>query len=77
VLGPLIGQGVKVYLDDILVHFITHDGNLELLGRVLSLHQANKLVAKLSKCVFLHLSVRFLEEVVFSNGVAVDPKRFF
>ncbi|KAL0551951.1 hypothetical protein IC582_011044 [Cucumis melo] len=48
---------------------------MDLMNRVLETLQANKLFAKFSKCEFWLKKVTFLDHVVSSEGVSVDPAK--
>jgi hypothetical protein len=75
VLKPLIGNGVVVYLDDILVYSKTKEEHYCLLQQVLDLLKSHNLYAKLSKCAFLLDQVEFLGHVVSADGLATDPSK--
>ncbi|KAL0541555.1 hypothetical protein IC582_021607 [Cucumis melo] len=64
---------VIVFIDDILIYFKTEAEHEEHLHQVLETLRANKLYAKFSKCEFWLKKVTFLDHVVFSEGVSVDP----
>ncbi|TYJ96331.1 pol protein [Cucumis melo var. makuwa] len=64
---------VIVFIDDILIYSKTEVEHEEHLYRVLEILRANKLYAKFSKCEFWLKTVTFLDHVVSSEGVSVDP----
>ncbi len=75
VLEPLIGKGVVVYLDDIMVYSQTKEEHYELLWQVLALLKKHQLFAKLSKCEFLLDQVDFLGHIISKNGISTDPSK--
>lgn len=64
-----------VYLDDILVFSKSELEHEQHLCGVLELLRTEKLYAKMSKCSFCASSVEFLDHVVSSDGVHVDPNK--
>ena len=75
VMGQYIEDFVLVYLDDILVFSTTeheHENNLRLVLQQLREH---KLQAKLSKCEFSKLYVKYLGHIVGSGEVHVDKDK--
>ncbi|TYK23510.1 retrotransposon protein, putative, Ty3-gypsy subclass [Cucumis melo var. makuwa] len=66
---------VIVFIDDILIYSKTEAEHEEHLHQVLETLRANKLYAKFSKCEFWLKKVTFLDHVVSSEGVSVDPAK--
>ncbi|KAL0545085.1 hypothetical protein IC582_020226 [Cucumis melo] len=66
---------VIVFIDDILIYSKTEAEHEEYLHQVLETLRANKLYAKFSKCEFWLKKVTFLDHVVSSEGVSVDPAK--
>ncbi|KAL0549833.1 hypothetical protein IC582_014322 [Cucumis melo] len=66
---------VIVFIDDILIYSKTEVEHEEHLHQVLETLRANKLYAKFSKCDFWLKKVTFLDHVVSSEGVSVDPEK--
>ncbi|KAL0554222.1 hypothetical protein IC582_008139 [Cucumis melo] len=66
---------VIVFIDDILIYSKIEAENEEHLHPVLETLRANKLYAKFSKCEFWLKKVTFLDHVVSSKGVFVDPAK--
>lgn len=52
ILAELIGKGVYVYLDDIIIYAKTRFIHNDLVHKVMTLLQENNLQLKISKCVF-------------------------
>jgi len=72
---PYLDKFVGVFIDDILIYSQTreeHAGHLRIVLEVLREHQ---LYDKLSKCEFWLDDVQFLEHVISSHGIAVDPSK--
>ncbi|KAA0033843.1 pol protein [Cucumis melo var. makuwa] len=63
------------FIDDILVYSKTKAEHEEYLHQVLETLRANKLYAKFSKCEFWLKKVSFLDHVVSSEGVSMDPAK--
>ncbi|KAL4013398.1 hypothetical protein IC575_025567 [Cucumis melo] len=66
---------VIVFVDDILIYSKTEAEHEKHLRQVLETLRANRLYAKFSKCKFWLKKVSFLEHVVSSEGVSVDPAK--
>ena len=77
VLDELIGNGVELYVDDLLLHHETEDGLLELLERVFSRFEKFGVVVKLKKSVFFVNVVRWCGLLLSATGFKKDPKNLF
>ena len=75
VLVEVIGRGVIVYIDDILIHHATTEGLLQLTRRVLELLRKAHLYLKATKCEFERTSLTFLGYVISGKGVETDPSK--
>ena len=64
-----------VFIDDILVYPKCEDGNVDYLMIVLQVLKDNQLLTKFTKCEFWLRSITFLDHIVFSEGVEVDPRK--
>ena len=75
VFQPYLDHFVVVFVNDILIYSQSkeeHDDHLRIVLHALKDHQ---LYAKFSKCEFLLTEVKFLEHVVSTSGVSVDPEK--
>lgn len=68
----LLDRGVLVYLDDVLIYSKTVEEHVELLDKVFSLLQLNKLYLKEKKCSLFLEKINFLGHVVSSQGVSME-----
>ena len=66
---------VVVFSYDILVYSKTEQEHAKHLRRILQTLRDRKLYAKLSKCEFWIVEVKFLRYVVSQGGVSVDPSK--
>lgn len=72
---PLLGKGVLVYMDDILVYAKTPAEHVCLLEKVLQILHENEFYAKLSKCEFELKELKYLGHIVGSEGIKVNPSK--
>ena len=75
VLRGLQWEKCLVYLDDIIVFGPTFDQTLENLRCVMQRLKAAGLKLKASKCHWFRRSVKYLEHIVSSEGIACDPDK--
>jgi len=68
---------VVVYLNDILIYFKNPEEYKEHMRQVLLRLRKYKLYAKLSKCEFSVLKLKFLGFCVKVNGIKLDLKRIY
>ncbi|GKE12470.1 putative reverse transcriptase domain-containing protein, partial [Tanacetum coccineum] len=73
---PHLDKFVIVFIDDILIYSKTKQEHEEYLKLILELLKKEELYAKFSKCKFWILKVQFLEHVLDSKGIHVDPAKF-
>ena len=72
VLGPLIGFGVLVHIDDVLIYAETPQQLLDTLDAVLGLLVKAGLKCKASKCSLFTECVHYLGHVVSKDGIRAE-----
>ncbi|KAJ9532587.1 hypothetical protein QJQ45_010678 [Haematococcus lacustris] len=73
--APVLGKCALVYLDDILVMSKSLPDHMQHLRLVFDLLRANKLFAKMYKCEFMQLTLKFLGHVITAGAISVDPDK--
>ena len=68
----LIGNGVYVYLDDVIIYSKTKDEHDKLLLRVMTLLKEHNLQLKISKCVFY---AKEFGHIISKDGMRANPKK--
>ncbi|KAJ7997424.1 hypothetical protein DPEC_G00228830 [Dallia pectoralis] len=71
----MIGRGVFVYIDDILVYSDNRTDHVLLVRRVLDRLRSHDLYAKLEKCLFFQRAVSFLGFHITTRGVEMEVDR--
>ena len=71
IFGDLLNRTVLIYLDDILIFSQSEEEHINHVKEVLSRLQANRLLAKLEKCVFGTKCVDFLGYVISDKGISI------
>nr|GEU35713.1 putative reverse transcriptase domain-containing protein [Tanacetum cinerariifolium] len=72
---PYLDKFVIVFIDDILIYSKNKKEQEEHLKPILELLKEEKLYAKFSKCEFWIMKVQFLDHVIDSRGINVDPAK--
>jgi len=75
VFRPYLDQFVIVFIDDILVYSSNKSEHEEHLRTVLETLRKHQLYAKFSKCEFWLSQVAFLDHVISTEGISVDPAK--
>ena len=75
VFDPYLDQFVIVFIDDILVYSKNVEEHAFHLKIVLRTLRERQLYPKFSKCEFWLNEMVFLGDVVFENGIFIDPKK--
>ncbi|KAJ9515229.1 hypothetical protein QJQ45_002356 [Haematococcus lacustris] len=73
--APVLGKCALVYLDGIMVMSKSLPDHMQHLRLVFDLLRANKLFAKMSKCEFMQLTLKFLGHVITAGAISVDPDK--
>lgn len=74
-LKGLIGCGVFVYMDDIIIYAKTLAEHNRILSEVLARLRKHNFKLEVDKCEFLKKEVTYLGHVLGPNGVKVDPEK--
>ncbi|GKE36738.1 putative reverse transcriptase domain-containing protein [Tanacetum coccineum] len=72
---PYLDKFVIVFIDDILIYSKSKEDHEEHLKLILELLKKEELYAKFSKCELWLLKVQFLDHVIDSEGIHVDPAK--
>nr|GEX05061.1 putative reverse transcriptase domain-containing protein [Tanacetum cinerariifolium] len=72
---PYLDKFVIIFIDDILICSKNKEEHEEHLKLILELLKKEELYAKFSKCEFWIPQVQFLEHVINSKGIHVDPAK--
>jgi hypothetical protein len=75
VFRSVLGRGVIIYIDDILIHATTLEELRRLTREVFEIVRSSSLYLKASKCEFERTSITFLGYIVSNNGVEADPEK--
>uniref|UniRef100_A0A8C7SC68 ribonuclease H n=1 Tax=Oncorhynchus mykiss TaxID=8022 RepID=A0A8C7SC68_ONCMY len=75
ILRDLHGQGVVVYIDDILVYSATRAAHVSLVRRVLGRLLEHDLYVKAEKCSFFQQAVSFLGYRISTSGLVMEDDR--
>jgi len=75
VLGELVGYGVEVYLDNIVIHAETQEEHDRILDAVLTKLEENDLTIQPKKCEWSKQEVQFCGFMVGINGIRLDPEK--
>ncbi|KAK4683964.1 putative transposase, partial [Tremellales sp. Uapishka_1] len=71
--ADFLGEGVIVYIDDIVIHAPTVEESRRITRRVLDRVRTTSLYLKASKCEFEKTSLKFLGFTISGDGVSADP----
>lgn len=75
ILQQLIGSGVYVYLDDVIIYAKTKFEHDKLLLQVMELFQRHNLQLKISKCTFYAREFEYLGHIISKNGMKANPRK--
>ena len=71
----MIGKGVVIYIDDILIHAETEKELTRITLKVLRRLQDHNLFIKPQKCRFKITEVEFLSMMIYPGGTKMDPDK--
>lgn len=74
VLSPVLGSGVAIFLDDLLVYNPDFDSHMTMLAKIVTLLQENSLKLNMSKCMIGMRELTFLGFRISDNGMTPDPE---
>jgi hypothetical protein len=74
-LNKLIGKGVLVYLDDVIVYGDSHEVHLERLEKVLQALQNAQLRCRPDKCHFAYRKIKYLGHEIGAAGISPDGSK--
>jgi hypothetical protein len=75
ILEPFLRKFVIVFMDDILIYSPSLEQHTQHLRQVLQLLRSHKFYVKRSKCAFAQHELEYLDHVISSKGVAIDPHK--
>lgn len=75
IFGKRIGNGLYVYLDDLIVYGKTRQEHDRALCEVMKLLNQNNLQLKISKCIFFAREFEYLGHVITRDGIKANPKK--
>lgn len=75
ILRELIGRGVYVYLDDVIIYAKTSGKHDLILKRVMELLKEHNLQLKISKCIFYDRKFEYLGHIISPDGIKANPKK--
>lgn len=75
ILANLIGNGVYVYLDDVIVYARDKETHDKIMWEVMKLLKENNLQLKISKCIFYAREFEYLGHIISKNGMRANPKK--
>lgn len=73
VFRPLLGRGVRIFIDDLVVYSRDEKSHVQLLKKVVAIMRAYDLRVNFDKTNLLRTSVRLLGRIVSANSISVDP----
>lgn len=75
ILEKLIGKGVYVYLDDVIVYSKTLEEHNKIMLEAMELLKASNLQLKIEKCIFYAKNFEYLGHIVSKDGMKANPKK--
>ena len=74
-LHDMIHKEIEVYIDDMMVKFITREGHFVALDNILARVEKYNLRLNSKKCIFRVTSGKLLGHIVSQKGIEVDPNK--
>lgn len=71
----LIGNGIHIYLDDIIIYAKTREGHDEILKMVFERLRQHNLQLKITKCHFYARKIDYLGFVISKDGLRTNPEK--
>lgn len=75
ILGELIGNGVHVYLDDIIIYAKTNTEHDDILWKVMTLLMEHNMQLNVSKCTFYAGEFNYLGHIVSMKRIKANPRK--
>ena len=75
ILQPFLRKFVLVFLNDILIYSTSLEQHTEHLTQVLDTLRQHQLYLKASKCTFAKDSLEYLDHIISSRGVSMNPNK--
>lgn len=75
ILADVIGKGVYIYLDDVIIYSKTAEEHNKILFQVLDLLKQHNLQLKISKCIFYAKNFEYLGFIISESGISANPKK--
>lgn len=75
ILANLIGKGVYVYLDDVIIYAKTREEHDKTLWEVMRLLKQNNMQLKISKCIFYASAFSYLGQIISKDGIRANPEK--
>ncbi|RYE21911.1 MAG: hypothetical protein EOP45_08990, partial [Sphingobacteriaceae bacterium] len=75
IFDKLIGKGVYVYLDDVIIYAKTKEEHDKILWEVMDLLEEHNLQLNITKCTFYAKTFEYLGHIISKDGTRVNPKK--
>ena len=75
IMKPLIGKGVYVYLDDVIIYARDKEEHDRILWKIMELLKENDLQLSISKCMFYAKQFEYLGHIITKDGIKANPKK--
>lgn len=75
ILANIIGRGVYVYLDDVIIYAKNKEKHDEILWQVMNSLKENNLQLRISKCLFYAKQFEYLGHIISKEGMQANPKK--